>query len=137
MKPTRIFTKNQMIHFNNISYSSFAIVDNENETFYFCLNNNQIVILIHKENQFIEEKILQLNFENVHLPTHEEIRILNQAQKNLAGIMYTPLWCSNHQMICHAQIDDIHQSEQLLILTIELNTKGYFEIIAVQNLLII
>lgn len=61
------------------------------------------------------------------LPTCEHFAILNQATKQIRGIQYQLLYVSNNQYLCIG-----YSNEKLIsfvILTIDLNTTGHYEII--------
>ena len=65
------------------------------------------------------------------LPTCEHFTILKQATKQIRGIQYQLLYVSNHQYLCIG-----YSNEQLIsyvILTIDLNTTGHYEIIDIKK----
>lgn len=126
MKKTTIQLKKQLIHFNKNIHQSYALIIHDDFKHYLCFNYPMVSLISENEQNII--------FNKAHFPTSEDIRILNKAQAILSGIHYSPLFVSDNQMIVHAQIDDYLHSQQILMLSIVLNTKGYFEISHVTEL---
>lgn len=81
------------------------------------------IYLVELHHKPIQSKIL---LKNVILPDTYHLNILNQAAKQIRGIQYQPLFVSNNQYLCIGYTDN--KAVSFILLTIDLNTKGYYEI---------
>lgn len=96
----------------------------KNDHVYYGFYNKDIY-LIELHRKPIQSKII---LKNAIPPNDQHQTILNQATKQIRGIKYKILYVSNNQYLC---IGHNEQNISFVIMTIDLNTKGYFEI---QNL---
>ncbi len=90
---------------------------------------NQHIELVELHKKPIQTKYL---LKNATLPNSQHIYVLNQVTKQIRGMQYQLLYVSNNQYLCLGYLD--HQIVAFVLLTIELNTKGYYEIIDVQDI---
>lgn len=114
-----------------------------------CFNrskkNNKLVKVNFQKNK-LKYKIISIEKILTELPSFnfiqndsEQKRILEFAQKDLSGIRYNPILCSEdhgqYYYIALAKIEDQIQTKQLILIHVLLNSKGHYEINHVQNLL--
>ena len=72
-------------------------------------------------------------FNNYQKPNDTHINILKQTTSKLKGANYQLIYVSNNQYLCLVIHDSIYTS--LVLLTIDLNSKGYFEIQGIIDIL--
>ena len=101
----------------------------KNDKVYYGFYNQHIEIVeLHKKP--IQSKYL---LKNATLPNTQHINILNQVTKQIRGMVYKLLFVSKNQYyLCLGYLEN--QIVAFVLLTIELNTKGYYEIIDIQDI---
>lgn len=120
-----------------IEYPTLSKLTHKDKTPFIRIYNNEHVYygFFDKDIYLIElhRKPLQstLLLKNAILPTSQQLNILNQSTKQIRGIQYQLLYVSNNRYLCIG-----YSNEHLIsfvILTIDLNTTGYYEIIDIKK----
>lgn len=88
---------------------------------------NQLIL-----NDINKKHIIKI-FNYYQKPNDTHINILKQTTSKLRGALYQLLYVSNNQYLCLTIQDSIYTS--LVILTIELNSKGHYEIQGIIDIL--
>ena len=116
---------------SNILYkgtSPFLRIITQNHVLYGFANNKiQLVDLKTKPNY------KEIIFNKYEIPAILNQTILNQATKDIKGITFKLLYVNCNQYLCLEEYENIYIS--LIILTIELNSKGYYEIQGIKNII--
>ena len=97
-----------------------------NNYVYYGFETKQLLFIDFNNKLFIP------TFDTYQKPTDKHKEILNLASNKLRGISYQCIYVSNHKYLCLGIINGIYTS--LVILTIELNSKGYYEIQGIQDI---
>lgn len=83
--------------------------------------------------------MIHANWENIRIPSMEDIRILKAACKLLVGIEYLPYLCASFENVTFyvaiASIQDTASSKRVVGIYVSLNSKGYYEIKEIIDLL--
>lgn len=83
--------------------------------------------------------MMHASWENIRIPSSEDLRILKSASKSLAGIFYTPYMCATMKNVTYyvavSSINDKALSKRVVGIYVALNSKGYYEIKKIVDLL--
>lgn len=109
-------------YISNITYkncNSFIQIHTNNNT-YYGFESKQLLLIDKTKKQRI--KI----FETYQKPNENHYKILKNATHKLKGKTFQLLYVNNHQYLCLSIVNNTYVS--LVILNISLNSKGYYEI---------
>lgn len=104
----------------------FIRIYKDEYVYYGFYDKHIYLVELHKKP--VQSKLI---LKNAILPNIQSNNILNQAIKQVRGISYQLLYVSNNQYLCLGYINK--QIISFVILTIDLNTKGYYEIIDIKK----
>lgn len=113
---------------SELKQKSFIRIQSEHET-WIGLANESIVLMNITQKHAHPITI----FSNYQKPNEHHIRLLNQATKKIRSILYKVIFVHENQYLCIGYQNDSPIS--FVILTIDLNTKGYYEIQKIIDLL--
>ena len=101
--------------------NSFIRIYKDDHVYYGFYDKDIYLVELHRKP--CQSKVI---LKNASLPTSYHNNILNQATKQIRGIQYQILYVSDNHYLCVGYLNQ--QIISFVILTIDLNTKGYYEI---------
>ena len=104
----------------------FIRIYKNDHVYYGFYDGNVSLVELHRKP--IQSKII---LKNATLPNTQHTSIFNQALKQIRGIQYKLLYVSNNHYLCVGYYDE--QVCSLVCMTIDLNSKGYYEIIQLKR----
>lgn len=98
------------------------------QTFYLCKDKQ--ITLVEPTNKKKKTRII---FSNYQIIDEHHLNRFNQTIKQIKGITYVPLYRQNNRYLCIGYFNQ--QIISLIIITIDLNTLGYYEIIQIEDII--
>lgn len=105
----------------------FMRIYKDDQVFYGIANKSIQLVELHKKP--ITSLTLLKSYE---IPLQSHIEILNQITKQIRGMHYKLLYVYNNQYLCLGFIKNTPVA--FVCLTIDLNTKGYYEIVDIKDI---